>query len=185
MSKYIAANIPLSTEKKLFHKIAMTTFENSICKSHPSLENLNAIKNIIVGNATISGDIEVHVVDSSIVNAFALPGGSMVMTTEILKLPDDQIIGVLAHEIAHVKQRHILRELIRATIFSSIMGLLLGDASAFLVVDPQTVSNLIALNYSRKHESEADQTALKLLDNSRIDHTGLIRFLREAQLPSN
>ena len=53
---------------------------------------------------------------------------------------------------------------------------------AFLVVDPQTIANLVALNYSRAQESEADETAMKLLDSAKIDHYGLLRFFERDEL---
>lgn len=102
-------------------------------------------------------------------NAFALPGGYMVMTDELVKLLHDQpdaITGVLAHEMGHVQHRDGLDMLVRASLVSALVGVVLGDASGFLATVPATLATQA---YSRDAERRADAHAARLL------HAGGIR----------
>ena len=99
-------------------------------------------------------------------NAFALPGGTIVMTDDIvkeaqgLKLPDDALIGVLAHEIGHVADRHTSRTVLQQGVLQTGMALALGDVSSVLAT---AATALTSLSYSRSHETEADCFALALM----------------------
>ena len=91
-------------------------------------------------------------------NAFALPNGDLVVFDELLALAknDDEVAGVVAHELGHVAHRHGLRQLIQSSVVSFAAGLYLGDLSAL-------ASGLAALalesRYSRDFELEADAYA--------------------------
>jgi Zn-dependent protease with chaperone function len=99
-------------------------------------------------------------------NAFALPGGTVVITDGMVELaarhgmPDDALTGVLAHEIGHVLHRHTTRALVQHGIVNVAMGLALGDTS-WVFANATTL--LTALHYSRRHENEADCHALALM----------------------
>ncbi|MFT7722523.1 MAG: M48 family metallopeptidase [Roseateles sp.] len=89
-------------------------------------------------------------------NAFALPGGDVVITDELLALLADEpdaALTVLAHELGHVQHRHGLRLLLRAGAVGVVTSVLLGDFSSLLAAAPA----LLATNaYSRDNEREAD-----------------------------
>jgi Zn-dependent protease with chaperone function len=102
-------------------------------------------------------------------NAFALPGGYMVMTDELVELLHDQpdaIVGVLAHELGHVENRDGLDLMVRASLVSALVGVVLGDASGFLSTVPATLATQA---YSRDAERRADAHAARLL------HAGGVR----------
>lgn len=72
-------------------------------------------------------------------NAFALPGGRIVVTDELVTLVngrDDVVLGVLAHEYGHVKARHGVRMVAQSALLRTATGLLLGDFSAILAGAP-------------------------------------------------
>jgi Zn-dependent protease with chaperone function len=99
-------------------------------------------------------------------NAFALPGGTIVMTDGIVELADkhqlgdEALAGVLAHEIGHVMHRHTTRMLVEQGVLNVGLGLALGDVSWAL----STGSSLLTgLSYRRSHETEADCFALALM----------------------
>jgi Zn-dependent protease with chaperone function len=101
-------------------------------------------------------------------NAFALPGGSIVMTDQLVELLADQpdaIVGVLAHELGHVQHHHGLDLMVRASLVSALVGVVLGDASGFLATVPAT---LATQSYSRDAEREADAHAAQMLHASGI-----------------
>lgn len=99
-------------------------------------------------------------------NAFALPGGTIVMTDDMVQaaakqgLPDDALIGVLAHEIGHVVHRHTTRMVVEQGVLNIGLGLALGDVSTLVSMGG---SMLTGLAYRRQHETEADCFALALM----------------------
>jgi Zn-dependent protease with chaperone function len=104
-------------------------------------------------------------------NAFALPGGTVVMTDGLVEaaakagLGDDALLGVLAHEIGHVLHRHTTRMVVEQGVLNVGLGLALGDVSS--VVSMGT-SLLTGLAYRRSHETEADCFALALMQQARL-----------------
>lgn len=96
-------------------------------------------------------------------NAFALPGGTMVMTDELVQLvdADEQVItAVLAHELGHVQQRHGLRMLVQVAVLGAVSGAVLGDFSSMLASVPVFLGQA---GYSREAEREADAAAVQVL----------------------
>lgn len=109
-------------------------------------------------------------------NAFALPGGIIVMTDELVVMLRDQpdaISGVLAHELGHVVHRHGLDLLVRASLVSAMAGVVLGDASGFLATVPVS---LVTQAYSREAEREADEYAALTLDRAGIQPAVMVAF---------
>ncbi|MBD9393613.1 M48 family metallopeptidase [Acidovorax sp. ACV01] len=104
-------------------------------------------------------------------NAFALPGGKIVMTDGIVKaatdkgLPDDALVGVLAHEIGHVVYRHTTRMVVEQGVLNMGLGLALGDVSAIVSTG---ASVLTGLAYSRSHEREADCYAIAVMGQAAL-----------------
>ncbi len=95
-------------------------------------------------------------------NAFALPGGAIMVTDDLVDLADneEQLLAVFAHEVGHIEHRHLLRRLIGGTVTGAAATLLVGDASGVLAAIPAT---LVDLSYSRDMEREADAYAVELL----------------------
>ncbi len=96
-------------------------------------------------------------------NAFALPGGSIVLTDALVELlagHDDALLGVLGHELGHVHHRHGMRALVQFGLLSAATSLALGDFSSWLAAAPAMLGQL---GYSRQAEREADVEAARLL----------------------
>lgn len=109
-----------------------------------------------------------HRSDALGANAFALPGGQLVMTDGLVTLLEDQpdaLVGVLAHELGHVRHRDGLDMLVRSSLVSALVGVVLGDASGFLATVPAT---LVTQSYSRDAERRADAHAAQMLHNAGI-----------------
>jgi len=98
-------------------------------------------------------------------NAFALPGGYIVITDELVELAknDDEITAVLAHELGHVKGRHALRQTLQGTISGLIVIAITGDVSTIAAGLPALMLNM---SYSRDLELDADDYALRSLKNA-------------------
>jgi len=95
-------------------------------------------------------------------NAFALPGGTVVLTDQLVKLAanDEEILAVLAHELGHVKERHPLRQLLQSSVVGLAMTWYFGDISSLLAAAPTL---LMERSYSRDFERRADRYAGILL----------------------
>lgn len=123
-------------------------------------------------------EYRIQVVRSDQVNAFALPGGQIVVYTGLLKKATrpEQVAGVLGHEIAHVTRRHGLQGL--AGQIGVMIGLqvLLGDASGLAGLAGQGAMTAILNGYSRDKEREADAEGLRMLMAAGIDPQGLPEF---------
>jgi Zn-dependent protease with chaperone function len=88
-------------------------------------------------------------------NAFALPSGTIVMTDQLVDLmkDDEQILGVLAHELGHVRHNHGMRNVIQASFIGAAIGYWIGDFSAVLAGSATAV---LQTKFSREYETEAD-----------------------------
>lgn len=114
-----------------------------------------------------------HILKDDKPNAFALPGGHIIFTRGFLKEAQshEEILGVLAHEIGHVVNRHSVKSLIGGRI-SALIRLFIFDAGGF----DDIFNTLDSLRYSRSNETEADQYALELLDQKHMSPIGLKDF---------
>jgi Zn-dependent protease with chaperone function len=98
-------------------------------------------------------------------NAFALPGGTVVITDQLIKLAknEDEIAGVLAHEIGHVEHNHSLQQLYRMLGFSMLVLAISGDASQIVDQVMSQATVLQQLAYSREFETDADFRSVELM----------------------
>ena len=106
-------------------------------------------------------------------NAFALPSGHIVLTDEIVQLidSDDALIGILAHELGHLHERHLTRRLIQSSMIGAAATVLFGDVSSVIANIPTV---MLDLKYSRDAEREADDYAIAMLKMNGINVVALI-----------
>jgi Zn-dependent protease with chaperone function len=96
-------------------------------------------------------------------NAFALPGGTLVVTDALVELlgeRDDILLGVLGHELGHAQRRHGMRMVVQASLIGVATSLAWGDFSSVLAAAPALLGQMA---YSRDFEREADAQAIVLL----------------------
>lgn len=114
-------------------------------------------------------------------NAFALPGGTIVVTDELLTLMqgrDDAVLGVLAHELGHVRARHGMRMLVQVSLIGAATSVALGDFSTVLAGVPALVGQLA---YSRDAEREADAESVRMLRAAGVSPSVMVVFFERAQ----
>lgn len=123
---------------------------------------------------------EVTVVKSDVVNAFALPGGYVVVFTGLMKKAEspEEVAGVLAHELNHVLQRHGLERIIKQLGFVAVVSIVLGNPPGLGGVMKQLGVELMTLKFGRAQETEADTTGLDLLYRAKINPEGMITFFQ-------
>lgn len=96
-------------------------------------------------------------------NAFALPGGQIILLDELVELPDmedEELQAVLAHELGHLNERHGTRQLIQSSVVAAVISAYLGDVS--YAVSAATTF-IFESGYSRDMEREADAYAARVL----------------------
>ena len=98
-------------------------------------------------------------------NAIALPGGTMVITDQLIgeAKSDDEIAGVLGHEIGHVELRHSLRQIYRVLGIGFMIAVIGGDSSQLVEDVIAQAAVLESLSYSRKFETESDFRSAQLM----------------------
>lgn len=98
-------------------------------------------------------------------NAFALPGGAIVITDEMIKeaKSDDEILAVLAHEVGHQHLRHTLREILQGSVVAVAVTAITADAASLSVAVTGLPLVAAQTRYSRQFEAEADEFAFALL----------------------
>ncbi|MDM7956353.1 M48 family metalloprotease [Blastomonas sp.] len=139
-----------------------------------------------LGNAR--DDFTVTLLNSPVNNAFAIPGGYVYVTRQLLALMNDEaeLAGVLGHEVGHVAARHSEKRQ-RASQRNSILGVLGQIGAAVLLGDTAagqlgqqvfgTGTQLLTLKYSRKQEEEADDLGVRYLSSAGYDPRALSSML--------
>ncbi|MBF6986608.1 M48 family metallopeptidase [Cupriavidus sp. IK-TO18] len=109
-------------------------------------------------------------------NALALPGGTIVVTDELVGLAGTGagMMGVLAHEAGHVARRHGLQQVIQASALGALSAYLFGDISTVLAGVPAA---MLTLRYSRDHEREADDFAIEVMQRNGLPPAALADVL--------
>jgi Zn-dependent protease with chaperone function len=121
-----------------------------------------------------------HLVRNGQANAFALPGGEMVVWSGLLARAEtpEQAAGVLAHEMAHATCRHGVKRMIQSIGMIGAAQLLFGDADGLLAAGRDLVTLAQVNRYSREQEAEADAEAVAMMARAGLDPRALIDFFR-------
>ena len=122
--------------------------------------------------------IKITVVKEDVTNAFAMPGGNIVVYDKILagmKNYED-LAALLSHEFTHINERHTTRSLFRQLGSSLFISIILGDVGTLGNVIINNADNLKGLSYSRNLEKEADMNGLQILSDRKIDCNGFVRL---------
>jgi predicted Zn-dependent protease len=119
-----------------------------------------------------------YVADSGEVNACALPGGYIVFNRGLLQRAKsaEEIQGVLAHEIAHIQQRHSLTQLAQDIGLSVAIEQISGGENRYVDALVKDGARLLTLKFSRDHERAADDAAWELLQQANINPQGMVDF---------
>ena len=132
------------------------------------------------GLSTSPYRFDFHVLaDPETVNAFALPGGQIFITVGLLKRleTEDQIAGVLGHEIGHVVNRHSAEHMAKQSMWQGIVqGVAMGsDMSSAQIAS--VVANMVNLKYGRSDELESDKFGLHYMKNTNYKPEQMIRVM--------
>lgn len=178
---FIADLIPYQWEKEI-GSFAFENYQAGKRKVEAPLVN-NAVKSIIqridqFDDAEMT--YQVVIIDAEMVNAFAFPGGFVVITSGLISNAEkpEEVAGVLAHELTHVLQRHSMRKLVRQAGLGVLIGIVLGDVSALSQL-MELSSHLDTLSFDRSQERHADEGAIKIMQAAGISPQHLVSFFKK------
>lgn len=194
----LARVIPVSWEERLGEAALadvldffgeMSDQEAHYCTAPEGRAALDKLVQRLVEPLDTPYDFKVLVVDLDITNAFALPGGYVVLFDGLISSSKsaEEVAGVLAHEMGHVIHRHSTQGMLRQMGISMIFNMMMGDFGGTL--GGQLGSVILSSSYSREAESEADTTGVRVLQAAGVRPTGLAAFFKRlqkegAELPS-
>ncbi|WP_447978249.1 M48 family metallopeptidase [Candidatus Nitrospira bockiana] len=145
----------------------------------PAVEAVQTITERLVGQAPANPyRFTVIVVRSDVVNAVALPGGTIVVYTGLLKQAGtpEEVAGVLAHEVSHVLLRHGLEGLVQSLGLVAALMVVTGNREGFVGAVERLGIELATLKFSREKETEADLEGLQLLHRAALPTDGMVTF---------
>ena len=161
--KWIAPHVPESWERNVGDAI-VGDFGDNRCRGADGQRVLDALVEELAPGATHGPNaIRIATLDFPIFNAAALPGAHIVIFQGALDETEDPdaLAGVVAHEIAHVRRRHVTQALIRELGIGALIRLFAGDVG-------MNAQQLVALSYTRDNEAEADRDAIAMLRRANI-----------------
>jgi Zn-dependent protease with chaperone function len=122
-----------------------------------------------------------YVVKEDSPNAFALPGGHILVTTGLLRLVDrpEQLLGAMAHEVAHVMQKHGFRQQVASAGPLLIFRIFLRGRGGALAVATGASALLVNQSFSQEYEKEADDEGWNYLVAANIDPRGMTEVFRK------
>lgn len=162
---WIAPHVPMGWERNVGSAI-VGDFGDLKCRNAGGQRALEALVERVSPGATRGADgIKVAALDVNLFNAAALPGGYIVVFKPAITGTDpDALAGILAHEVAHVKRRHVAEALIRELGIGALIRMMAGNIGA-------NAEQLIALSYTRSNEAQADADAIQMLRRANISPT--------------
>lgn len=183
MVRSIAARVPPAWEQQLGE-----TSIDSLRKSTSLVENSNWLAEIhllaepllkVIPNG--GKQIQFFIADSRQLNAFALPGGFVVVNRGLLEIIDrpEELQGVLAHELAHVTEKHLVRKLVAASGPVLIFGLFFHSNSGLMNALSEGSGIIVVQGFSKEFETEADEVGWNYLVKANIDPRGMITMFQK------
>jgi predicted Zn-dependent protease len=176
----VAARVPVSWEEELGRSAVDSLVKpEKQCREPAGQRALDGLVATLAAAAPPSPyTFRVQVVNDKTVNAFAAPGGYVVVLRGLVdeaRRPEE-LAGVLAHEIEHVLQRHSTKALVQYVSTGLLITALTGDVTGAMAYGLESARVLGQLRYSRAAEDEADTEGMALLVKAELDPTGMIDF---------
>ncbi|MFT6748077.1 MAG: hypothetical protein ACJAZ2_002435 [Glaciecola sp.] len=171
----IAENFPKDMEAKLGENYIAIAGEYGIVSEKKS-ELLTTFAQEI--DFDTDYDLQFFVVEADMINAFALPGGKIIVFSALIDSMTNyhQLISLMGHETGHVELRHSLQSIFKEQSYSILLSAISGGNSEIIESYIGVASTLNSLHDSRSHEQQADNYALKVLLLNHSDPNGVVEL---------
>jgi predicted Zn-dependent protease len=182
ISEIGAVLMPIAWEARLGDSVvrAVTQFFDAprFCSTPAGDAALRRLVERLTAGSKTSYRLVVRVADGRIVNAFAAPGGRVVVLSGLIAKAQspEEVAGVLAHELGHVVERHPTEALIHALGIDFVLKAMVGGGTSATGAVAQAGGLVAMLSYSRDREEEADRAAVAMLNRAGISGSGLAAF---------
>ena len=177
---WVADRVPRSVEEKLGDILfAAIAAESPLVDDAAVDRQLEALVAPLAARARAAGvRLDFHLAIEPSLNAFALPGGHVVIHSGLLEsaAKPEELLGVVAHEIAHVTRRHSLRQMVGSAGLWVVFQSLFGDFSGLAGAAADGGYRLLTLSFSREQELDADAVGFATLVEAQVDPRGLASF---------
>lgn len=167
--QWLAPLIPPGVEKKIGDTM-VGDFGGRFCHTQ---KGSAALQKLVRSLDPDPSDLQVEVAKIDMINAVALPGGKVILFDGLVKeaRSPDEVAGVLAHEIGHVRERHVMQSLLRQLGLSLVLGGLDGNSSGLL-------NGALSMSYSRASESQADTHSIDAMARANISPVATADFFQ-------
>jgi predicted Zn-dependent protease len=184
LARQAAARVPPEWEERLGDAaLEQLAPPETRCGGGAQQQVLEQIGEKLMATAPASAfHLRLLIVDHPMANAFAVPGGRIVVFRGLLERTtrSEELAGVLAHEIQHVLLRHPLQAVLRQLSLQALAAVLAGDSSG-IASALGTAGTLGSMRYQRGDEEAADREAVQMLQAARIDPAGLIEMFEKLE----
>ena len=193
----LASAVPTSWEQQIGQNVyaQMVDDEGYFTESNLSADHQQRLlrqAQVLIEASGAQYDIDIYFHDSPKLgaNAFALPGGPIVVTDQLVELleQDRLVVAVIAHEIAHVIHRHSLQQIVNIIGATAMVSVLFGGADSFTTEALLIGVQIWSLNGSRDKEQEADLTGFDILQAAGLpkeDMLDAVRLLLASECPDD
>jgi len=179
MTAVLAKRVPITWEEKIGQEsFQQYQIEHALMEDAESRKSLDSLTSLLTEQVETQYTFRIFISNDPVLNAFALPGGYIVLNSGLILAAEsaEELLGVLAHEMAHVTEQHGIRNVMGSIGIYLTVQTLLGDASGLLAALADVAPLLLNQKYSRRFESEADALGFKLLIQANIDPRDMVRF---------
>ncbi len=179
LAKAITPHIPLEWEKGMGESaLSMLAPEEIRCNDGELQQAADDMVTRLSAADPGPYSFKVYLVKSPIFNAVALPGGNIIVFGGLLEKTQspEALAAVLAHEMQHIKQRHVTKRIIEDSSTGLIISAVSGDVTGSMLYGVKIAHNLAMLSYSRQDEEAADAGGMKMLLAANLDPQAMINF---------
>lgn len=172
--------MPVSMEES----IGQSLFESAVPQNNIKVEK-SKLLNAFFKELNYPSDyhIQLTYIDSSMVNAFALPGGHMVVMSGIINPMQsyEELAALIGHELTHINGKHVTRSLVRTAGAYILISAVIGDVTGVAAVLAENADALRSLQFSRDLETEADEVGLELMQKNNINPAGMLKLFERLE----
>jgi len=182
---YIVHRLPPSFEDEIGKSVMMEIRERFTFVMEPAYTNYLGVVGKRMNAAMPKGtkEFRYYVIDVPIVNAFAVPGGYVLVCRGLIDQAEspEELAGVLAHECAHLTQKHTMRRIAGTHGPGLVMKYFFGQHNSMLTIFAGAAAHLGQQRYSRTQEAEADDLGFDYLVSADINPAGMVTFFKKVK----
>ena len=185
LSTWAASRVPVSWEESLGRSV-VESLAPVRARCSDSEQALFFREIVAALSASLPGQpykFQIIVLDVPEANAFAVPGGSIVVFRGLLEKvrSAEELAGILAHEMQHILHRHSTRMVLEHVSLGLLLAVIMGDANSPMRIGKEGAGLLGTRHYGRQFEEQADAEGIRLILEAGIDPGGMISFFEKIQ----